>query len=112
MTFVNSDWHLVLLFLRFLDAAGVEPERRSYRVSIHETADVESAMRYWADVVGVAAEKFSPTTIKRHRPATNRLNQGAGYHGCLIIAVDRSAVLYRQIEGWAKSLALGPEPVS
>jgi hypothetical protein len=37
--------------------------------------------------------------LKRHRVRTNRKNVGADYHGCLVISVLRSAVLYRQVEG-------------
>jgi predicted transcriptional regulator len=110
VSFVNSDRHLITVFLRFLDAVGVEPERRTFRLSIHETADVDAAQQYWADVVGISRDRFAPTTIKRHSPRTNRINSGEGYHGCLVIGVQQSAMLYRQIEGWAKSLALGRLP--
>jgi len=108
--FVNSDPHLVVLFLRFLDAAGVSEDRRRYRVSIHATADAAAAVRYWAAVVGVAPEHFASSTIKRHSPKTNRANCGDDYHGCLIIRVARGAELYRRIEGWAKAPALGEWP--
>lgn len=111
VTFVNSDRHLIVLFLRFLDAVAVPPENRGYRVSIHETADVSAAVEYWAAVVGVPAEAFAGTTVKSHRPQTNRLNCGEGYHGCLVVTVRQSAELYRRIEGWAKSLALGDPPL-
>lgn len=110
VTFVNSDRHLVQLFLRFLDAVEVSPERRGFRISIHETADLEQALGYWSSVAGVAPETFAPVTLKRHRPETNRLNQGEGYHGCLVITVSQGAQLYRQIEGWAKAVALGDTP--
>lgn len=107
VTFVNSDRYLIELFLRFLTAVGVESRRLGFRVSIHETADVDAAVQYWADLVGVAPEMFASSTIKRHQPSTNRLNQGDDYHGSLVITVAQGAHLYRQIEGWAKSLVLG-----
>lgn len=110
VTFVNSDRHLIELFQRFLDAVGVEQHRRGYRVSIHETADIDAALQYWAGVVGVAPGVFASTTIKRHRPQTNRINRLDGYHGCLVITVSEGAALYRQIEGWAKSVAVGAPP--
>src|SRR5215467_9293210 len=40
VTFTNSDPALITLFLRFLDAAGIDRNMIIYRVYIHETADV------------------------------------------------------------------------
>jgi predicted transcriptional regulator len=75
LTFVNSDPHLIELFLRFLEAVGVEPHRRGFRVSIHESADLAEAVEYWAAVVGVAPETFAPGHDQAQPSRTNRLNQ-------------------------------------
>jgi hypothetical protein len=98
--FVNSDPGVILLYLAWLRLLGVEPERLSYRVMIHMTADVEGAKRYWADLVGVDVATFQKTTIKKHNPKTVRKNVGESYKGCLVIRVAQGAQLYRRIEGW------------
>jgi hypothetical protein len=100
IAFTNSDPGLIKLFLRFLQATGVEPERITYRVAIHETADIAAAERFWADVTGTDVSRFKKPTIKRHNPKTVRKNVGDGYHGCLVIGVLRGAELYQKIEGW------------
>lgn len=106
--FVNSDARVIEVFERWLDLMEVPKEDRGYRVSIHESADVAAAEGYWADVVGVERTRLSrTTTIKKHRPATNRLNVGVGYHGCLVIRVRRSRALYQRIEGWWYAVARG-----
>ena len=105
--FVNSDQRLIRLFLAFLDVVGVSSQRRGFRVSIHETADAQAAVAYWADVAGVRPEDFARTTVKRHRPITNRRNTGEDYHGCLVVSVSDGADLYRRIEGWCTALSLG-----
>lgn len=107
VSFINSDPALIQMFLRFLDAAGVEPARLRFRLHIHETADVEGATRYWADLVGVDPGAFLKPTIKRHRPKTNRRNVAEEYRGCLHLRVLDSAELYRRIEGWAFGAMLG-----
>ena len=107
VTFINSDPGLVRFFLRFLRSAGVESERLRYRVQIHENADVAAAEQFWADVTGAARAQFSKTTLKRHNPKTVRKNVAAGYHGCLIINVLRSADLYLRIAGWAVGITQG-----
>ncbi|SCG52151.1 hypothetical protein [Micromonospora humi] len=103
--FVNSDPMLVRLFLRFLDAVEVAPEGRRFRVSIHETADADAAVRWWADRVGVPADHFQRTTIKRHRPATTRKNVGSDYRGCLTVHVVGGSRLYWRIEGIMKGMS-------
>ncbi|MEV4522275.1 resolvase [Micromonospora tulbaghiae] len=103
--FVNSDPLLVMLFLRFLDAVEVPVEDRRFRVSIHETADDVAAVRWWAARVGVPAESFQPTTIKRHRPLTRRKNVGVDYRGCLTVHVVGGVRLYWRIEGIMKGMS-------
>jgi hypothetical protein len=96
---INSDATVLLLFLRWLDLMGVSEDCRGYRVSIHETADLDAAHRYWSDVIGVPIERFARPTIKRHQPKTVRHNTGDGYHGCLSVSVRQSRILYQQIDG-------------
>jgi hypothetical protein len=96
------------LFLRFLAAHDRPPETLSYRVHIQETADAESAGDCWAERLGVPCEQFFRPTVKRHNPATKRVNTGADYHGCLCIEVPRSRELYWRVAGVMAALdALG-----
>jgi transposase len=105
--FMNSDPGMILLFLRFLEAAGVSRQQIHYRVCIHETADVAAAERFWLDVTGADPSRFHKATLKRHNPKTTRKNVGDGYHGCLCVAVWQCADLYRRIEGWARAAMNG-----
>ncbi|MDX3119231.1 hypothetical protein [Streptomyces scabiei] len=98
--FVNSDPGVIRLYLAWLGLLGVEPERLTYRLMIHTTADTGGAERFWADLVGVDASGFQKTTIKKHNPRTVRKNVGENYRGCLVIRVRQGAELYRRIEGW------------
>ncbi|MFY1685304.1 helix-turn-helix domain-containing protein [Micromonospora sp. WMMD730] len=105
--FINSDPGLVGIFVRFVEAMGVSREALRFRVSIHETADAEAAVRWWAERVAVPAETFRPTSFKRHRPTTVRRNTGEEYRGCLIVEVPRSRQLYWRIEGIMKGMGDG-----
>ncbi|TDC35393.1 helix-turn-helix domain-containing protein [Micromonospora sp. KC213] len=102
--FVNSDPGLLALFLRFLESCGVSRSLPSYRVTIHESADVDGAVRWWVDTLGVPPQRFRRPTLKRHNPTTLRRNTGDGYHGCLVIDVPRSRELYWRIEGMIAEL--------
>jgi transcriptional regulator with XRE-family HTH domain len=97
--FTNSDPGLIAVFLRFLEVAGVPPENIRFRVAIHESADVEAAVQWWADFVGAARKSFQKTTLKRHTGSTKRHNTGEGYRGCLVVSVLKGRELYWFIEG-------------
>lgn len=99
LQFINSDPNMIRVFLSWLTLLDVASDRLTLRVSIHESADVEAAEKYWADIVGVDVSAFSRATLKRHNPRTTRKNTGETYHGCLAIYVRQSADLYRRMEG-------------
>ncbi|NYI05982.1 helix-turn-helix domain-containing protein [Allostreptomyces psammosilenae] len=107
LQFVNSDPDVIRLYLRWLDLMGVEPERRGYRVAIHEEADVPRAEEFWANVIGVPRDALARTTLKRHNPKTNRKNTGDTYNGCLTVRVLGGSSLYRRVEGWWQGIASG-----
>jgi transcriptional regulator with XRE-family HTH domain len=107
LTFTNSDAGLLAVFLRFLESCGVDRRTPKYRLSIHESADVDAATAWWIEVLELPAERFQPPTLKRHRPTTNRHNTGAAYRGCLVIDVPGSRELYWRIEGVSRALSAG-----
>lgn len=104
VSFSNSDPALVLLFLRWLGLLGIDLKDLSFRLHIHESADVDKALRFWSEVIGVPLPRFQRTTLKRHNPRTIRKNVGDRYHGCIRVDVRRSVELNRRIEGWFKGI--------
>jgi transposase len=104
VVFMNSDPGLIRFFLRFLDSVGIERERVSYRVYIHENADAAAAETYWREMTGAGPAQFKNPTLKRHNPKTIRKRTGSDYHGCLRVDVARSAELYQRIAGWAQGV--------
>jgi hypothetical protein len=81
VTFINSDPTLLALFLRYLETEGVGRDSVGFRLSIHDSVDVEAAMttggsRYW-------------------------ISLGSG----LVIEVPRSRDLYWRIEATMMALA-------
>jgi len=103
VTFANSDPELISFFLLFLDTAGIPRSDLAFQLQIHETADVESAKRFWRTLTGAQPAQFRKVSVKRHNPLTTRKNTGDSYHGCLRIDVMHSCELYRRIEGWASA---------
>jgi hypothetical protein len=98
--FVNSDADVIRVYLAWLDLLGVDRKRLNFRVLIHESADIDSAHRFWAQVAEIDVSLFARPTLKKHNPKTVRKNTGDDHHGCLVVGVARSADLYNRVEGW------------
>ncbi|MFD5658445.1 hypothetical protein [Streptomyces hirsutus] len=98
--FVNSDADVIRVYLAWLDLLGVDRKRLNFRILIHESADIDAAHRFWAQVAQIDVSLFARPTLKKHNPKTVRKNTGDDYHGCLVVIVARSADLYNRIEGW------------
>jgi len=96
---INSDPRLLAIFLRFLEVCGVDRGVPGYRLSIHESANVDAAARWWQATLSLPADRFRRPTLKRHQATTIRYNTGEDYHGCLVIDVPGSRELYWRIEG-------------
>lgn len=103
--FINSDAAMVTLFLRWLELLGIPKQDLSFRIHIHESADIVLAHEFWSGIVEVPSAKFEKPVLKRHKPKTIRKNVDDFYVGCLRIRVRRPARLYRQIEGWFRGIA-------
>lgn len=106
-TFINSDPVLIRLMVRWLRLLEVPPERWVVRIQIHETGDVTAAEAYWRHVLGLPDLEFARTTLKKHKPLTNRKNVNEGYSGCLSIYVRNGSELLQRVEGWVVGALLG-----
>ncbi|WP_392753316.1 hypothetical protein [Streptomyces sp. LN590] len=107
LQFINSDPNVIKLYLRWLDLLGVTQDRMRMRVSIHESADIPGAERFWAELAGIPTSALKKTTLKKHNPRTTRKNTTESYRGCLVIYVSKSAALYRRVEGAWYGIVLG-----
>jgi transposase len=113
VVFTNSDVDMIRLFLAFLARTGVSKDRIRLRLAIHESANVAAATHYWSETLCWPVAEFQKVTLKRHVPRTpNRKNTGEGYHGCLVVTVQRSSELYRQIEGMWTAVAAAASSVA
>ncbi|MDQ1631985.1 MAG: hypothetical protein QOC80_1957, partial [Frankiaceae bacterium] len=103
---INSDPDVIRVHMRWLRRLGFGTDDCSFSVSIHETADVEAAERYWREVVGPGG-RWRKANLKRHRPETVRKNIGDSYHGCLVVQTRRSRVAYQRMEGLWRGIVEG-----
>ena len=107
VSLINSDPQIIRLYLAWLRLLGIPSEDLTYRIVIHDSANVDVATAHWAKVAGTTEAALAKPTIKRHRPTTVRRNTGEGYAGCLVVGVRRSTDLNRRIEGWWAGIVAG-----
>jgi hypothetical protein len=112
VSLINSDVTVLSLYLAWLDLLGIPENARSYRLNIHESADVGFHEQWWATQLGTPKELFARATLKTHTPKTVRHNNGENYHGCFIVGVRRCRSLYDAIDGWWQGLTCSLEPPS
>jgi predicted transcriptional regulator len=108
LRWMNSDPVLARLFLEGLRLLDVSDEQLRIRLTIHESADEQAALRWWSEQLSWPVERFQRTTFKRHNPKTIRKNTGGTYHGCIVITVVQSRELYRALDGLVRGLAHQP----
>jgi hypothetical protein len=95
---------MISVFLAWLRLMEVARPRCKFRLQIHESADVQRAKEYWADLVDVDPSTIG-ATLKRHNPKTVRYNTGETYHGCLIVDVAMPRELYQSVEALWRGIA-------
>lgn len=103
--FANSDPAMMRLFLRWLKLIGIEEERISYELYIHETARerLHEIKLFWSKILGTKISMLSRVYFKKNQ-VKNRRNIGREYHGLVRIKVSRSTDLNRRITGWISGI--------
>lgn len=108
--FINSDPGLIALWMEFLLRQGFGVADVRLYLSIHVSADVDRATRFWADVVGVDPSYLRRPHLKRHNPRTVRKNTGDAYVGCLVVQLLGGREFYQRIEGMWRGIVAGTFP--
>lgn len=103
--FTNMDARMILLIRQWLClCCGIDKEDIVYAVQIHERADIQSALRYWASTLTVPQAQLR-VYLKRHNPSTQRKHVGADYYGTIRLFVRRSTMLNHRLAGWVHVLS-------
>ena len=106
VTLINSDPDVIQVYLAWLGLLAVDRSTLRFRVQLHESADIDGAQQFWADMAGVPVDSLQRVSLKKHNLKTVRHNTGADYRGCLIVKVLGGADLYRRTEGWWSGLVV------
>lgn len=101
--FSNSDERTILIMrLWFQKFFNLELSDFKYRLHIHETANIASAKRKWANLLEIPVDKLS-VTLKKHKVKKHYENND--YKGLIQMGIRRSTWILRRIELWIKHSA-------
>ena len=99
--FMNSDWRIIDLMLRFLrEVVKVDEELIKIRLFIHRVYQDENCEKYWSSVTKIPIERFQKTVFK---PSPHILKKNQEYKGCCRIEITRSEIFWKIIE-WEELL--------
>ena len=105
--FVNSDYEMIILFLKWLtEIIGLKEDEIRCELYIHDSYRKEVArfQKYWAQKTGLPLSYFDTVYYKRNKINTKRKNVGDLYNGQLRVKVCRSSTLNRRIAGWVRGI--------
>ncbi len=107
ISFSNSDYQMVNLFLKWLiEIINVPKEEIGFEIYIHDSYrnEVRRFQRYWSEKTGFPLGCFSTIYYKRIKINTKRMNIGDLYNGQLRVKVYKSSTLNRQVTGWVRGI--------
>ena len=107
VSFSNSDFKMIILFIKWLKYCLKIPEDRIvFDIYIHENNKyrLEEVRLFWSKITGFSIHKFGRIYFKKHNIKTLRKNVDNNYHGLLRIKVTKSTYLNRRIAGWIEGI--------
>ncbi|HBI34110.1 MAG TPA: hypothetical protein DEA43_02750 [Candidatus Moranbacteria bacterium] len=102
--FANSDPEMILLMMKFfLKVCKVPLEKMRAQLIAHENVDIESAVKYWSNLTGVAEERFIRTSVPVIRKSNNKRKNSNLTYGTLHIRINDVSFFFKMI-GWIDGL--------
>lgn len=101
---INMDPHAIKLFCCWILKFGnITDSALVYEIYIHERANIQGAIVYWAKELNINSSLIR-VYLKKHNPKPFRKNIGNLYHGIMRVKVARSTQLLRRIAGWTEGM--------
>lgn len=96
---------MILITRKWLiQSCSVDESKIQYAVQIHERADTQGAVKFWAELLTLPLQVIR-VHLKRHNPSPGRKNIGRDYCGTMRMRVRQSTALNHRIAGWIHGIA-------
>lgn len=106
LIFGNSDYRMLLIFLKWLKEVRVAKKEIRYELYVHvdREKDILTFRKWWAHKLRLSVADIHRVYLKPGNPKTKRSNVGDLYHGLLRIRVRSSTILNRRVNGWKEGI--------
>jgi hypothetical protein len=102
--FTNSDPHLILFFVRWVDLIFKIPAHTlKGRLNIYPQQDEKALKNFWSELTGISLDQFGKSFIK---PTSKNYKKNNLYYGTIRVEVPKSVDLKHRTFGWVQQAAL------
>lgn len=108
MQITNSDPHLILFMVRWLEKVfSVKPNKLRVYLNLYPQQDEAKIKKFWSDLTDIPLVNFGKTFIK---PISKNFKKNNLYFGTVRIYVPRSTDLKYKMLGWLEALLQNVDP--
>lgn len=101
LRFTNSDSHLILFFVTWIESMfNIPPNKLKIRLNIYPQQNEKKIKKFWSDLTNIPLENFGKSYIK---PISKGFKKNNLYYGTARIEVPKSVNLKHRIFGWTKA---------
>lgn len=100
LQFTNSDPHLILFFVRWVDVMfKIEAKTLKGRLNIYPQQDEKTIKQFWSTLTGIPFEHFGKSFVK---PLSKNYKKNNLYYGTMRVEVPKSVDLKHRTFGWVQ----------
>ena len=101
LQFTNSDPHLILFFVRWVDLMfQLKAHTLKGRLNIYPQQNEKAIKKFWSELTGIPLEHFGKSYVK---PLSKNYKKNNLYYGTMRVEVPKSVNLKHRTFGWVQT---------
>lgn len=101
LEFTNSDPHLILFFVRWVDVMfQVKSKTLKGRINMYPQQNEKQLKQFWSELTGIPVERFGKSFVK---PLSKNYKKNNLYYGTMRVEVPKSVDMKHRTFGWVQT---------
>jgi len=101
LQFTNSDPHLILFFVRWVEAMfQIKSSTLKGRINMYPQQNEKALKQFWSDLTGIPFDRFGKSFVK---PLSKNYKKNNLYYGTMRVEVPKSVDNKHRIFGWIQA---------